>query len=162
MIFYVNHIKSFQIWPLTKTPSFSIKVRHFIYHVFLNNLTSFFCITFQEINADLLYTRFPQATTKLRPPYLGILQGLRKTIFRQFLLTLYVAVDGLSGRSKYQFWYQPTTSATKSPNLIVRIRWPTAGWICDPLAINPIKPRLRQGQPQVRAINRWSIRLSHN
>ena len=32
------------------------------------------------------YTRFPQATA----------------IFRQFLLTLYVSVGGLSGRSKYQ------------------------------------------------------------
>ena len=37
-------------------------------------------------------TRFPQTTTKLRPPYLGILPGLRKPFFRQILLTLYVAV----------------------------------------------------------------------
>ena len=102
------------------------------------------------------YTRFPQATTKLRPPYLGILSGLRKAIFRQFLLTLYMAVGGLSGRSKYQISAkhlhdQEPKSYCPHPVTAGRRRLPqvAAGWICDPSAINQIKPRLSQGQPQV-------------
>ena len=45
----------------------------------------------EESNTNISYTRFPQATTKLQPPYLGTLPGLRKPIFRQHLLTVEAA-----------------------------------------------------------------------
>ena len=101
---------------------------------------------------EVAYTRFPQATTKLRPPYLGILPGLRKPIFRQVLLTVEVAFVVIENIKCV--WYQPTTSTTKSQNLLSasgdrRSPAVATGWICDPSAINPIKPRLRQGRPQV-------------
>ena len=42
----------------------------------------------------------------------------------------------------------------------------TASWICDPSAINPIQPRLRQGRPQVTGnqsmINPTKPRLGHD
>ena len=58
---------------------------------FLKKISTGLQFTF-DLVLKLLYARFPQATTKLRPPYLGILPRLRKAIFRRFLLTLYVAM----------------------------------------------------------------------
>ena len=95
------------------------------------------------------YTRFPQATTKLRPPYLGILPGLRKPIFRQFLLTVEVAFVVVENIKRV--WYPPTTSTTKSQNLL------SAGRRRSP-PINPTKPRLGHVWPQMTGDHTWPNR----